>query len=118
VRESGRRECSSCCSIRTARVGARARTPGETNGERIASLYDALAQFTPSPIVELNRAVAFAMAFGAAADLELVDALTSEPSLNAYHLLPSVRGDLLVTLGRLDEAYGVRARDNPHAQRP
>jgi len=83
---------------------ARARTPGETDWVRIAALYDALAQLAPSPVVELNRAVAMAMAFGPAAGLELVDALTSEPSLKAYHLLPSVRGDLLAKLGRLAEA--------------
>jgi RNA polymerase sigma-70 factor (ECF subfamily) len=83
---------------------ARARTPAETDWARIAALYDALAQLTPSPVVELNRAVAVAMAFGPAAGLELVDALTSEPSLEGYHLLPSVRGDLLRKLGRLDEA--------------
>ena len=63
-----------------------------------------LAQLAPSPVVELNRAVAVAMAFGPAAGLELVDALTSEPSLESYHLLPSVRGDLLAKLGRFDEA--------------
>ncbi len=83
---------------------ARAPTPAETDWERIAALYDALAQLAPSPIVELNRAVAIAMAFGPAAGLELVDALRSEPSLKAYHLLPSVRGDLLTKLGRFDEA--------------
>ena len=83
---------------------ARARTPAETDWERIVALYDALAQLAPSPIVELNRAVAVAMAFGPAAGLELVDALTSEPSLKAYHLLPSVRGYLLAKLGRVDEA--------------
>jgi RNA polymerase sigma factor (sigma-70 family) len=83
---------------------ARARTPEETNWERIAALYDALAQLAPSPVVELNRAVALSMAFGPAAGLELVDALTEEPSLKSYHLLPSVRGDLLAKLGRLDEA--------------
>jgi len=83
---------------------ARARTAEETNWARIVVLYDALARITPSPIVELNRAVAVAMAFGPAAGLELVDALTSEPSLKAYHLLPSVRGDLLAKLGRSDEA--------------
>ena len=83
---------------------ARARAPEETDWERIAALYDALAQLAPSPVVELNRAVALAMAFGPAAGLELVDALTSEPALKAYHLLPSVRGDLLTKLGRLDEA--------------
>jgi RNA polymerase sigma factor (sigma-70 family) len=83
---------------------ARARTPAETDWARIAALYDALAQLAPSPVVELNRAVAVAMAFGPAAGLELVDALVSEPSLEAYHLLPSVRGDLLAKLGRSDEA--------------
>jgi len=83
---------------------ARARTAAETEWERIAALYDALAQLTPSPIVELNRAVAVAMAFGPQAGLDLVDALTAEPSLKHYHLLPSVRGDLLVKLGRSDEA--------------
>jgi len=83
---------------------ARARTPAETDWARIAELYAALAQLMPSPVVELNRGVAVAMAFGPAAGLELVDALTSEPSLRAYHLLPSVRGDLLSKLGRFDEA--------------
>ena len=83
---------------------ARARTPEETDWVRIAALYDALAQLAPSPVVELNRAVALAMAFGPAAGLALVDALTSEPSLKAYHLLPSVRGDLLAKVGRFDEA--------------
>ncbi|MCX9190954.1 RNA polymerase subunit sigma-24 [Carbonactinospora thermoautotrophica] len=83
---------------------ARARTPAETDWARIAALYDALAQLTPSPVVELNRAVALAMAFGPAAGLELVDALTAEPALKAYHLLPAVRGDLLAKLGRFDEA--------------
>jgi predicted RNA polymerase sigma factor len=83
---------------------ARAHTPGETDWARIAGLYDALARLGPSPVVELNRAVAVAMASGPAAGLELVDALTSEPSLKAYHLLPSVRGDLLAKLGRFDEA--------------
>jgi len=83
---------------------ARARTPEETDWARIAGLYDALARLAPSPVVDLNRAVAVAMAFGPAAGLELVDALHTEPSLEAYHLLPSVRGDLLVKLGRFDEA--------------
>jgi predicted RNA polymerase sigma factor len=83
---------------------ARARTPAETDWPRIAALYDALAQLAPSPIVELNRGVALAMAFGPAVGLEVVDALTSEPSLQAYHPLPSVRGDLLARLGRLEEA--------------
>jgi RNA polymerase sigma factor (sigma-70 family) len=83
---------------------ARARTAEETDWPRIAALYDALAQIAPSPVVEVNRAVAVAMAFGPAAGLEVVDALTSEPSLDGYHLLPSVRGDLLAKLGRYDEA--------------
>ena len=83
---------------------ARARTPEETDWRRIASLYDALAQLVPSPVVALNRAVAVGMAFGPAAGLELVDVLTSEPSLENYHLLPSVRGDLLAKLGRTEEA--------------
>ncbi len=83
---------------------ARARTPEETDWSRIATLYAELVQVAPSPVVELNRAVAVAMAFGPAAGLELVDALTAERSLEKYHLLPSVRGDLLKKLGRLDEA--------------
>lgn len=83
---------------------ARARTAAETNWEQIAALYDALAELTPSPIVELNRAVAVAMAFGPAAGLELIDKLISEPSLKAYHLLPSVRGDFLFKLRRFTEA--------------
>ena len=83
---------------------ARARTPEETDWTRIAALYRDLAQLSPSPVVELNRAVAVAMASGPAAGLELVDALLPEPSLAGYHLLPSVRGDLLAKLGRLEEA--------------
>ena len=83
---------------------ARARTPEETDWPRIVGLYAELARIAPSPVVELNRAVAVGMAFGPAASLELVDALTSEPSLENYHLLPSVRGDLLRKLGRLEEA--------------
>jgi RNA polymerase sigma factor (sigma-70 family) len=83
---------------------ARARTAEETDWERIAALYDALAQLTPSPIVELNRAVAVSMAYGPAAGLEIADALMGEPSLKSYHLLPSVRGDLLAKLGRDAEA--------------
>jgi RNA polymerase sigma factor (sigma-70 family) len=83
---------------------ARARTAAETDWHRIAALYDALAQLMPSPIVELNRAVALAMAFGPAAGLELIDTLSSEPSLKSYHLLPSVRGDFLFKLGRFAEA--------------
>ena len=83
---------------------ARALTAEETDWARIVGLYGALSEITPSPVVELNRAVALAMLFGPAAGLEVVDALTEEPALKAYHLLPSVRGDLLHKLGRLDEA--------------
>ena len=83
---------------------ARARVAADTDWERIVALYDALVQLTPSPVVELNRAVAVAMAFGPQAGLELVDALDSEPALRDYHLLPTVRGDLLSKLGRYDEA--------------
>jgi len=83
---------------------ARARTAEETNWRRIAALYAALARIAPSPVMELNRAVALAMAEGPAVGLELVDALTAEPSLAGYHLLPTVRGDLLAKLGRLNEA--------------
>jgi RNA polymerase sigma-70 factor (ECF subfamily) len=83
---------------------ARARTPEETDWARIAGLYAELATLTPSPVIELNRAVAVAMALGPQAGLDLVDSLTGEPSLQGYHLLPSVRGDFLVRLGRFDEA--------------
>lgn len=83
---------------------ARARSAAETDWPRIAALYDRLAQLAPSPVVELNRAVAVAMAFGPAAGLEVADALLAEPLLKNYHLLPSVRGDLLARLGRLAEA--------------
>ena len=83
---------------------ARARTPEATDWQRIAALYDRLVQLTPSPVVELNRAVAVSMAVGPAAGLALVDALATEPSLQGYHLLPSVRGDLLSRLGRAEEA--------------
>jgi RNA polymerase sigma factor (sigma-70 family) len=83
---------------------ARARTAAETDWGRIAALYDALSQVAPSPVVELNRAVAVAMAFGPAAGLELIDTLIEEPALKGYYLLPSARGDLLSKLGRLDEA--------------
>ncbi len=85
---------------------ARARTPEQTDWTRIVELYSELARVTPSPVVELNRAVAVAMASGPAAGLELVNALTSEPSLQNYHLLPSVRADFLKKLGRMDEARG------------
>ncbi|GGC68239.1 RNA polymerase sigma factor [Undibacterium terreum] len=83
---------------------ARALTAGDTDWQRIAALYDALSQLAPSPVVELNRAVALAMAFGPAVGLELADELMAEPSLKSYHLLPSVRADLLAKLGRNDEA--------------
>jgi RNA polymerase sigma-70 factor, ECF subfamily len=83
---------------------ARARTPEETDWMRIAALYDELGRLSPSPIVELNRAVAVTMALGPAAGLAIVDTLISEPSLKNYHLLPSVRGDFLIKLGRFDEA--------------
>src|SRR5262249_58240030 len=83
---------------------ARAHTAQETDWHRIAALYDALAQLTPSPIVELNRAVAVMMAFGPAAGLEIVDAIAADPALKSYHLLPSIRGDFLFKLGRYTEA--------------
>ena len=83
---------------------ARAHTAEETDWTRISALYDALAQLTQSPVVELNRAVAYSMAFGPAAGLEIANALLSEPSLKSYHLLPSVRADFLAKLGRFDEA--------------
>jgi RNA polymerase sigma factor (sigma-70 family) len=83
---------------------ARARTPDETDWKRIAALYVSLAALTPSPVVELNRAVAFGMAYGPQAGLDVVDTLVGEPTLRQYHLLPSVRGDLLKKLGRFSEA--------------
>ena len=83
---------------------ARARLADQTDWERIVALYDALAELRPSPVVELNRAVAVGMAFGPAAGLELVDAVASDPALGGYHLLPTVRGDLLAKLGRGEEA--------------
>ena len=83
---------------------ARARAAEDTDWERIVALYDGLAQLMPSPVVELNRAVAVGMAFGPQAALEIVDRLREEPALDSYHLLPTVRGDLLEKLGRLDEA--------------
>jgi predicted RNA polymerase sigma factor len=85
---------------------ARATTASETDWPHIVALYDAVAQLAPSPVVELNRAVAVGMAFGPAAGLELVDALVYEPTLESYHLLPAVRGDLLRKLGRTEEARG------------
>jgi RNA polymerase sigma-70 factor (ECF subfamily) len=89
---------------------ARARTAGETDWTRIVALYDALAQLAPSPIVDLNRAVAVSMAFGPAAALEIVNALIRDSRLTSYHLLPSVRGDLLEKLGRFEEARTEFAR--------
>jgi predicted RNA polymerase sigma factor len=83
---------------------ARATSADQTDWAKIAALYDALAQLAPSPVVELNRAVAVGMAYGPKAGLELADALLEEPSLKKYHLLPSVRGDLLFKLGRTAEA--------------
>lgn len=83
---------------------ATARTPEQTDWKRIAALYDALAQLTPSPVVKLNRGVALSMAYGPQVGLEVVDALREEPALARYHLLPAVRGDLLARLGRFDEA--------------
>jgi RNA polymerase sigma factor (sigma-70 family) len=83
---------------------ARAHTAEETDWQRIVALYDGLAQLMPSPIVELNRAVALSMAFGPETGLEIVDMLASEPALKGYHLLPSTRGELLRKLGRFDEA--------------
>src|SRR5881394_1823863 len=89
---------------------ARARVADETDWTRIVALYDALAQLLPSPVVELNRAVALGMAFGPAAGLEVVDQLQTDPALAGYHLLPSVRGDLLAKLGRFEEARTELAR--------
>jgi predicted RNA polymerase sigma factor len=89
---------------------ARALTAGQTDWKRIVALYDALAAVTPSPVVELNRAVAVSMAYGPEAGLEIVDQLTHEPALEAYHLLPAVRGDLLEKLKRYDEARDAFAR--------
>jgi RNA polymerase sigma-70 factor (ECF subfamily) len=87
-----------------AAVHARARTPEETNWPRIVEFYDELARIAPSPVVELNRAVALSMAYGPLAGLEVIDDLCNEPSLKSYHLLPAVRGDLLAKLSRFDEA--------------
>jgi RNA polymerase sigma factor (sigma-70 family) len=93
-----------CLQAAIAACHARAKAPEETDWEAIVALYDALAELTPSPVVELNRAVAIGMAFGPEAGLELVDELASEPTLAGYHWLPSVRGDLLAKLGRHAEA--------------
>ncbi len=103
-RSSAVREARTCCRPRSPPVMRGRALRRKPTGRASWTLYAELAQVAPSPVVELNRAVAVAMAFGPAAGLELVDALTSEPSLKNYHLLPSVRGDLLKKLGRLDEA--------------
>jgi RNA polymerase sigma-70 factor (ECF subfamily) len=95
---------------------ARAATSAETDWLGIVALYDAVAQLAPSPVVELNRAVAVAMAFGPAAGLELLDALAEEPSLKNYHLLGSVRGEMLARLGRLEEAHAELTRAASLAQ--
>jgi predicted RNA polymerase sigma factor len=104
AKEQGRELGPYALQAAIAACHARTHTGEETDWGRIVRLYDALAEFTPSPVVQLNRAVALAMLFGPAVGLELIDRLTSEPALKAYHLLPSVRGDLLKKLGRLDEA--------------
>src|SRR5262249_6270615 len=83
---------------------AQAMRPEDTDWERIAELYKILSDLVPSPVVELNRGMAVAMARGPAAGLEIIDRLTGEPSLRGYHFLPSARGDLLAKLGRFDEA--------------
>ncbi len=93
-----------CCRLRSPPATRRARTAAETDWKQIASLYGELARLSPSPVVELNRAVAVGMASGPAAGLALADALRSEPALAGYHLLPAVRGDLLEKLGRREEA--------------
>ena len=104
ARISGRAAGPYLLQASVAACHARARNPEETDWATIVGLYGKLAEITPSPIVELNRAVALAMLFGPEAGLEVVDALMAEPALRTYHLLPSVRGDLLQKLGRLDEA--------------
>ncbi len=104
ARSLGGAEGSYALQAAIAACHARARAPEETDWPGIAELYGRLVELTPSPVVELNRAVAVGMAFGPAAGLALVDALAAERSLQGYHLLPSVRGDLLAKLGRADEA--------------
>jgi len=100
----GARRGSYALQAAIAACHARARSPEETDWQRIVLFYNELAELTPSPVVELNRAVAVGMASGPAAGLELVDALNDHESLRNYHLLPSVRGDLLVKLDRGSEA--------------
>ncbi len=101
---SGREAGSYQYQADIAACHARARTPEETDWRQIVSLYVGLARLAPSPVVRLNMAVAVAMAFGPQAGLERADALSGEASLKDYHLLPSVRGDLLEKLGRFEEA--------------
>ncbi|MGH6802790.1 MAG: RNA polymerase sigma factor [Methyloceanibacter sp.] len=101
---SGRTPGAYALQAAIAACHARARSAEETDWAQIVGLYAKLGEITPSPVVELNRAVALAMLFGPEAGLNLVDALTAEPALKNYHLLPSVRGDLLRKLGRFDEA--------------
>ena len=101
---AGRRSAPMSCRRRSRRAMRGRAQADATDWARIAALYGELAQLQPSPVVELNRAVAVGMAHGPAAGLELVDRLLAEPSLAAYHLLPAVRGDLLAKLGRHDEA--------------
>jgi RNA polymerase sigma factor (sigma-70 family) len=104
ARELGRPAGPYLLQAAIAACHAQARSAAETDWPRIATLYESLAQLTPSPVVQLNRAVAVAMAFGPAGGLRLVDELADQPALRGYHLLPAVRGDLLAKLGRLDEA--------------
>lgn len=104
ARKLGRPRGSYVMQAEIAACHARARTPEETDWQQIVAIYGALAELSPSPVVELNRAVAVAMANGPAAGLELVDMLAEDRTLSKYHLLPSVRGDLLKKLNRLDEA--------------
>ncbi|HYL40442.1 MAG TPA: DUF6596 domain-containing protein, partial [Candidatus Binatus sp.] len=110
VATQGRSSGSYALQAAIAACHARARVPEDTDWPRIVALYDALAQLQPSPIVELNRAVAVAMAYGPAAGLEIVDRLRDEPALAGYHLLPAVRGDLLSRLDRNEEAAEELAR--------
>ena len=110
-RRSAARPARTPCRRPSPRVMRAPATAGQTDWARIAALYDALAQLTPSPVVELNRARGrTAMAFGPAAGLAIVDALQSDPAMASYHLLPSVRAELLASLGRRDEARAELAR--------
>lgn len=101
---AGRRLTPYLVQAQIAACHARASTAASTEWPRIAALYGALGEIAPSPVVDLNRAVALGMAFGPKAGLDLVDAIAGDPALAGYHLLPSVRGDLLAKLGRFDEA--------------